>query len=127
MLPPPDDPRLKVDRAGDPISEPVAHMDARLAIFSLPGDRDSILRVFEQRLGMNRIDARTRLHHLPGLLPESYDAEIARTACTQLEQLGATVTVVRAAEVPDLKHSTTLHHARCKPEGLVILNLAGAD
>ncbi len=95
----------------------------RLVVFTHPRERDAVLGIFQDVLSLNAIDARTRYHHLPGVLPDEFDSATASKCQAALERLGIAATTVPVGEVPDLRYPRRLHHVRCNPEGLVIVGL----
>ena len=104
---------------------PSAAKDHRLAMLAPPEDRDAAIEVMRDSLGFNTIDARVRLHHVPGVWSELFDSSTADRGAKLLNELGAEAYPVCAADVPDLKSAQTLHHVRCRPEGFVIVSLSG--
>lgn len=97
----------------------------RLAVTEIGDDRDAAVTILQRALGMNAIDARTRIAHVPAVWPETFPAEAAQQAAEQLRELGGQAAAVSEAEVPDLRFARTLHHVRCQQEGLVIMSIAG--
>jgi len=97
----------------------------RLAVTQAGDDRDAALAILQEMLGMNAIDARTRLGHVPSVWPEQFAEEPAREAVQRLQALGAAAAAVRATDVPDLRHGRTLHHIRCCDDGFVVLSISG--
>jgi hypothetical protein len=97
----------------------------RLAVLTAPNDRDAALKIAQETLGLNAIDARTRIRHVPAVWPDEFSEEAAQQAAQELQQLGTTAAAVRARDVPDLSTARLLHHARCADDGFVLVSIAG--
>lgn len=97
----------------------------RLAVDAAPADREAALAVLTETLGLNAIDAKTRLRHSPAVWPDEFSKEPALEAAAQLRALGVSAAVVPAESVPDLASARTLHHVRCVAEGLQVASITG--
>lgn len=97
----------------------------RLAVVSAPRDRDAGREVLVKTLGMNSVDARIRLHHVPAVWPEKLNEPVANAAAKQLIAAGASAEAVAESNVPDLHLARTLHHVRCGRHGLDIVSIGG--
>lgn len=97
----------------------------RLAVTSIPEDRDSCVKAIHETLGWTSIDAKQRLRHVPSVWPDLIDESSASGAAERLRYLGANVIIVPAADVPDLQQARTLHHVQCTEAGLAIFSVAG--
>lgn len=97
----------------------------RLVIISLPEDRDATLAVLHETLNFGMLDAKIRLNHLPGLLPEVFPRDVAEEAARRWRALGGEGLTIPDREIPHLDHARTLHHVELAPNGLAILGLSG--
>lgn len=96
----------------------------RIAVVSLPEEREAVLSLLKQSLGMNAVDAKIRIQQVPTVWPEQHSAEQAEAAAVQLRALGAVARAVPVAEIRQL-NGQTLHHVRCLPDGFVVVSLTG--
>ncbi|HSG68998.1 MAG TPA: hypothetical protein VLA12_01210 [Planctomycetaceae bacterium] len=97
----------------------------RVLVLSLPDSPQDLAPAFSEQLGLNLIDARIQIHHLPGLLKPSLDRSAADRLTEEIHKAGGYAVVVNHELVPDLSHPTPLHHVRCVDEGLEIVSLEG--
>lgn len=97
----------------------------RLAVLAAPDDRDTALMVLQEVLGLNAIDAKTRLRHLPAVWPDEFSEDAAKEAAQRLQSLGVRAAAVPVTDVPDLRQARALHHVQCRGEGFVIMSIAG--
>lgn len=95
----------------------------RLAIASDNVDQNAALPILQRTLGLNAIDARTRLNHVPAVWIEEFDQGVAQSAAAQLQELGIEAAAVPADKIPDLRQVRTLHRVACIASGLVIDSL----
>jgi hypothetical protein len=111
--------------AGSPILDeqmvPRADRESRVVVFAVPDDTESLLSQFQQRLGITALDARIRLHALPGILPDTLSPQDAEALVGAIQQLGVDAQVLAAADCPDLSHAATVHHVRCSEFALEIV------
>ena len=94
-------------------------------ISRMPEDREPIVELLVRDFGYHKTDARIRLRHLPGIIPEKFSYEKATQLAAELENADCHVGVVDTNNIPDLTHTPLLHHVRCEPEGFAILDLGG--
>lgn len=95
--------------------------DYTLLIDDLPDSRDELVRVLVEEFGYHPTDARVRLRHLPGALPERFSRARASALAQRLQKCGCRASLIEQAMIPDLRHAAVLHHVRCVPPGLFIV------
>jgi hypothetical protein len=98
----------------------------RVAVFAVPEDEEAFLQVLRDDLGLNAIDAKVRLHGLPGLLPDQMTEPVAARLAAAIRELGVEAQPVQDHELPALEHAPTVHHVRCTTEGLELVGTTGA-
>lgn len=112
---------------GIPILDgPAETSDHRVVVFAVPNDTEALLSHFQQRLRITALDARIRLHGLPGILPDPLSPQDAEVLVGAIQQLGIESQVLTAAECPDLSHAATVHHVRCSELALEIVPNPGS-
>ncbi len=94
-------------------------------ISELPDDHEPIVDLLIRDFEYHRTDARIRLRHLPGILPDNFSYEKATQLAAELENADCHAGVVDTNNIPDLKHAPLLHHVRCEPQGFTILDISG--
>jgi hypothetical protein len=99
---------------------------ARLVVFSLPEEREAVADCLVRSLGYSSLDAKIRLRHLPGILPERFDRPRAEQAAGEINGIGGHAFAVDDADVPRLDHVRMLHHVRIADEGFEIVGVSGA-
>lgn len=97
----------------------------RLAVFSLPDDREAIASCLGQRLGYSILDARIRVRHLPGILPEQFERAPAEQTAAEINGAGGHAVAVDEADVPHLDRVRMLHHVRVSEPGFEIVGVSG--
>ncbi len=97
----------------------------RLALLEAPPDRNAAFLVLQEALGLNPIDAKTRLRHVPGVFPEAFDRSRAEHAAEELRSLEGKAAAVPSTAVPLLRGARTVHHVRCLDDGFAIVSVAG--
>ena len=97
----------------------------RLGVCSLPHDLDAAATLLAHVVGLNPIDAKTRLRHVPGVWPDKLTRQAAETAARGLEALEMTVVAVPEGDVPDLHPGQLVHHVRCTDAGFVVVPING--
>jgi hypothetical protein len=108
--------------AGIPIlDEPMEARANRVVVFAVPDDTEALLSRFQQLLGITALDARIRLHGLPGILPDALSSQDAEALAGAIHQLGVEAQVLAAADCPDLSHAASVHHVRCSELALEIV------
>jgi len=100
--------------------------DCCVTVFSRGEDPEVLAGVLGDTLGLNRIDAKTRAAHVPGILPDRLTRETADSVVAAVHGIGISAATFALAEVPSLDHPVVVHHASCSSEGLEILGLHGA-
>ena len=100
------------------LADSVEDDDYRLGVCSLPHDLDAAATLLAHVAGLNPIDAKTRLRHVPGVWPDKLTRQAAETAARGLEALEMSVVAVPAANVPDLHPGQLVHHVQCTDEGI---------
>lgn len=96
----------------------------RVAVFAVPEERETLVPILALLPNISAIDARVRLHDLPGLLPERVDADTADRLVTELQSAGVNAKKFDETEIPRMERRRTLHHIRCVSGGL---EFVGAD
>lgn len=99
----------------------------RLAMIELPEDTDAAETLVVDRLGLTRIDAKTRLRHVPGVWHEALTEGQAQHVADAFNAIGARCLPVDSEKLPNLKAAPTVHHLRCLPEGLHLVSISGED
>ena len=100
--------------AGTPtLAGPKEDRANRVVVFAVPDDTEALLSQFQQLLGITTLDARIRLHGLPGILRDKLSSQDAEALVGAIQQLGVDAQVLTAADYPDLSHAVTVHHVRC--------------
>jgi hypothetical protein len=97
----------------------------QVAVFAVPDERETLVPILGLIPGLSLIDARVRLHDLPGILPERLDAETADRLVTQLRSAGVNAVKAAESDVPRLEHRPTVHHLRCVSGGLEFVGAGG--
>jgi hypothetical protein len=97
----------------------------RVLVLSLPDSPQDLAPAFSEQLGLNLIDARIQIHHLPGLLKPPLDRSAADRLTGVIHEAGGYAIVVNHEQVPDLAHPTPLHRVRCVEEGFEIMGFEG--
>jgi len=93
----------------------------RVAVFAVPEDADELLRAISAQLGLNPIDARVRLRHLPGILPDTVSDNVAKSLGEAINRLGVDAEVLAATEIPSVTGPHTVHHVRVTDDGLELV------
>jgi hypothetical protein len=112
--------RQSSDQADSPVN-----VSYRLAVCSLPHDLDAAATLLSHVVGLNPIDAKTRLRHVPGVWPDKLTRRAAETAARGLQALEMSVVAVPAGDVPDLHPGQLVHHVQCTNEGFVVVPIKG--
>lgn len=99
--------------------------DHQVAVFRLPTDHDDLLRELRRELGLNPVDGRIQIHHLPGVLPEHLPRAAAERVATAIRSVGGDAATLSADTRPELNRAPTVHHVRCTACGLEIVSLDG--
>lgn len=97
--------------------------DFTIAVFSPHSNPEQLAELFQHLLQVHPTDAMIWARQLPGILNHTFTAEKAELLTTAIGKLGMHAISVPTAEVPDLRHSVALHHARCGSEGLEVIGL----
>ncbi len=100
--------------------------DCCVALFSRGEDPEVLAGVLGDTLGLNRIDAKIRAAHVPGVLPDRLTRETADAVVAAVHRIGISAATFARSEIPSLDHPVVVHHASCSAEGLEILGLHGA-
>jgi hypothetical protein len=104
---------------------PDAMRDHRLAVLARPSDPHVLAELLSRVLGERPLDALIQARHAPGVLPTPMSAQQASELVQLLHGVGVQASAVRASQLPDLSNAAVVHHARCRPEGLEIVDLHG--
>jgi hypothetical protein len=99
--------------------------DCCVTLFSRGEDPDALAGVLAETLGLNRIDAKIRAAHVPGILPDRLTRETADSVVAAVHRIGISAATFARSEIPCLDHPVVVHHASCGSEGLEILGLRG--
>lgn len=103
-----------------------ASPDCCVTLFSRGDDSETLAGVLGDTLGLNRIDAKIRAAHVPGVLPDRLTRETADSVVAAVHGIGIAAAAFFWTDVPSLDHPVVVHHASCSSEGLEILGLHGA-
>jgi len=117
------DPEIAINsmaRIETPTLEPTQR-SKRVLVYAIPDDTEGLRNELECRLGMNPIDARVRLHELPGILPQDFTPEDAESLAAAVRQFGVEAEVIDEHDCPDLTHAPTVHHVRCTKTALEVV------
>ena len=96
-----------------------------LLVLSVPEVPDELTDVLCTHLGLNQIDARIRLHDLPGIVPDRIPADVADQLIESIHDKGGLAVKIEADEIPKLTHPQAIHHAACTENGFQIFDLDG--
>lgn len=99
----------------------------RIAVFGHVTDPDEVSALLSQTLSLNRVDAKIRTRHIPGLLPDRMEPWRAFSLVEVLFEHGLTAAVFSESEIPSLEHPVVVHHAVCQEIGFEVRGLTGAD
>lgn len=99
--------------------------DCCVVLFSRGEDAEALAGVLGDTLGLNRIDAKIRSAHVPGVLPDRLTRETADSVVAAVHGIGIAAAAFSWTDVPCLDHPIVVHHASCGFEGLEILGLHG--
>jgi hypothetical protein len=99
----------------------------RVVVFGLPTDREALLRELRRELGLNPVDSRIHVHHLPGIVPDRLSREDAERVAAAIRSIGGDAAAIRAEDWPDLNRAPTVHHVRCTDCGLEVVSQAGTS
>lgn len=98
----------------------------RVAVFAVPDERETLVPILALIPGITAIDARVRLHDLPGVIPEHLDQETSDLLVAKLHEAGVEAAAVPEEELPKFARRPTVHHVRCLADGLEFIGLGGA-
>lgn len=82
----------------------------RIAVFTLPGDLESLEKALMNLPNMDRATARLQTRLLPGIVQGTYAQDAALSTVKEIESIAGTAIVVPAESVPDLNHVHSTHH-----------------
>jgi hypothetical protein len=97
----------------------------RIGIATRPADRDVCQQLLQELLGLNSVDAGIALRSFPGVIPVRLIREKAEMVAAALRDQGISAQVISAGPIPELSSAVLLHHARVRPEGLVVVGWSG--
>lgn len=86
-------------------------------------DGEKLRETLMARLGLNHIDAMMCSRHVPGLLKHHLSEVDAQALADDLRKIGFKVAILRNHEVSDMSSAESVHHARCEPYGLRIVDI----
>lgn len=97
----------------------------RVATLAAADDPAELAAVLVEKLRLHPTDAQIRVRMLPGLLPDRLGETAARDLAETITGLGVMAEALPEGEVPDFEFAEVVHHARCLPEGLQIIEFHG--
>ncbi len=97
----------------------------RVVVFAAPDDPYALRDVLMKSLGLNAIDAQVHAHAVPGVLPDHLTQQQADALAQAILELGINAAAMPHDEIPDLRESEMVHHARCRETGLEIVEIHG--
>ncbi len=103
-------------------SEPAT---CRVVVFGHVEDPTEFKQILTERAGLHSDDAMAAARKVPGILPMRLSRAEARAVVDQANQSGFRAISLPEAAVPRLDRAETIHHVRCQPEGLELLEIHG--
>jgi hypothetical protein len=97
----------------------------RLVVCGDVDDVEDLGKILVEASGLHPDDAMQAARAVPGILPMRFSWTACNALAGQLGQRGIRTICLPEAEVPRLEHAETIHHARCQPEGLELLDIHG--
>ncbi|MFN0056764.1 MAG: hypothetical protein ACKV0T_31860 [Planctomycetales bacterium] len=108
------------------MSSPVdSDLSYRVAVFATPDDVADLSEVLSEVLGLHATDAMIHARAAPGILPDRLSREQSERLAQAISDSGLQAAAIPVGEIPTFDHVPMVHHARCAPAGLEILELHG--
>jgi len=103
----------------------IGQRNHRVAVFAKVADPHVLAMLLCRVLDVRPLDAVIVARHAPGVLPTPMTFEQSQQLVAALGELGLQAAAIEAAKLPDLANAATIHHARCRDDGLEIIDLFG--
>ncbi|HUE13186.1 MAG TPA: hypothetical protein VMR25_03375 [Planctomycetaceae bacterium] len=97
----------------------------RVVVFGHTDDPAQFNQILIECAGVHRDDAMTAARMVPGILPMGFSQAAAQAVTERAGQEGLFAISLRETAIPRLDHAETIHHARCQPEGLELVDIHG--
>ncbi|MBS0262219.1 MAG: hypothetical protein JSS02_09740 [Planctomycetes bacterium] len=99
--------------------------DCQVVVFAVPGDAGELATVLTAVLGLHPTDAMVQSRSAPGVLPGKLSREQAERLAAAIQNIGVRAEVASPEELADLEATEVVHHCRCVPAGLEIVDPRG--
>ncbi len=99
----------------------------RVVVFGHLDDPTVLKEILTEVAGIRADDAMAAARMAPGVLPGGLSEQTAQTVASRIVRSGINAIALPESEIPRLEHVEVVHHARCEPEGLTVIDLHGAD
>jgi len=107
------------------MAESLQGADYRVAVFGELADTHVLAAQLTHTLKLLPLDAVMAARHTPGLLPCRMSQHQANEIVAFLQRIGVRANTIASDAVPKLASPRVIHHARCRSDGLELLDHTG--